>query len=148
MKDVTPASSSCSDSDQITAITIDAIGQIDIAALISDLDGTPLKLTANAAETLKLKAGEPLAAHREILDQILDPQLLHKPDSDPRAALRPTNVRELELLTSAGRSFKALAYTKRVRLNTDDDEIREILVSVFHDLTYLEPFFWTIEQSR
>lgn len=148
MKDETTVDTKVSDSDQITAIAGDALSQIDIAVLISDLDGNPLRLSATAAETLKLKAGEPLEANREILDKLVDPSILHKLDSDPLASLRPANIRELELSTSSGRVFKALSYTKRVRLSDGENDTREVLVSVFHDLTYLEPFFWTIEQSR
>jgi hypothetical protein len=148
MKDETPANSSDNVPDQITAFTIEAISQIDIAALISDLDGRPLRLSSTAAEILNIKAGEPLAPYRDIIDKLVDPSILRNFAPDPLASLRPANIRELELTTSSGRSFKALSYTKRVRLNTGSSDVLEVLISVFHDLTYLEPFFWTIEQSR
>ena len=57
---------------------------------------------------------------------------------------------ELALATAEGRQLSAFAYSSPLRISKcfSEQETEEGIVVVFYELTYLEPFLRTIEQSR
>lgn len=136
-------------------IPLTALDALDLPFVVFDDGYRPRSLSASAARILEIQTRHHLDPHEATLQPLTELCLASRKRGD-KGSLIPDSIggtTVVSLMTTANRSFSALAYCRMIQgvtaPGTEEEQLlHKIPLVLFHPLDALEPFLHLVEQTR